>query len=202
MTKTTLILGASLAMVFTLSMIMVPAFSGGHLAITETEVEVDDGELEAEIEVTADIPTDGSLGLFGYGIITDLATFNNVLAITTHAGAFDHSSQSSASDPIFHAHILDLAPAGTFGACSALTFDAVVDFASSLAAPVNNIDAQYEVEVDDEEIEIEDVPISDLADSSVDAIVAFTITGVGFDASAPVPLPFLCLDVVGLGVGL
>jgi len=83
------------------------------LTITKAEPQGDD-ELDVEIETSADIPTDGSVGAFGYGIITDDFTFKNVLALTTHAGALDHTDQGGvATDPIFHAHVLDLAGAGS-----------------------------------------------------------------------------------------
>ena len=194
MTKTVL-LSILAATVFVLSMIMVPVYSGGHLVIDETEAEVDDGELEAEIEVTADIPTGGPMA-FGYGIIT--GGFNNVLALTTHAGVLDHPSQSGASDPVFHAHVLDLAAAGTIS--DPCTDEAVVDFASSLS-PLTNIGALYEVDVDDEEIEVEDVPVTDLSDATVEAFVAFIITTSGTDPntgpSTGLPsLPWLCIDIV------
>jgi len=205
MTKRALILGASLVTVFALSIIMTPAFSGGHLAITETEAEVDDGELEAEIEVTADIPTDGSASAFGYGIITDGVGANNVLALTTHSGVLDHPFQTGPADPVFHAHVLDLATLGAIAnPCIPAAHDAVVDFASSLGSS-NNVGALYEVDVDDEEIEVEDAPVTDLNDATVEGFVAFTITGIGVDPNAPAvipPIPWLCLDIVGVGVGL
>jgi hypothetical protein len=203
-TKT--ILGISLAAIFAISTIMtVPlADAGGHLTISGSEVNVKNAStLDAKIKVTGKIPTKGG-SLFGYALITDLTGFNNVLALTTHAGAFDHSSQSGAPDPVFHAHVLDLAGAGTIGdSCSPASFDAVVDFASSVGSG-NNIDAQYPVPVGGNNIKVKNVPVSDLNDSGVEAIVAFTITpGPGpNDPNAPVPLPYLCLDVVGLGVGL
>ena len=76
--------------------------NGSVLAIVETEIEVDDGELEAEIETAGDIPTDGLSGLFGYGIITDPVGFDNTLALTTHAGAFDHTHQTPVPNPAKH----------------------------------------------------------------------------------------------------
>lgn len=196
------ILGISLAAIFAILVAIPLADAGGHLTITDSEVTVKNSStLEAKIKVTGKIPTKGG-SLFGYGIITDLTGFNNVLALTSHAGAFDHTSQSSASDPVFHAHILDLAGPGTIGdPCSTASYDAVVNFVSSVSSG-NNIDAQYPVSVGGNNIKVKNVPVSDLNDSGVEAIVAFTITGVGSDPNAPVPLPYLCLDVVGLGVGL
>ena len=143
--------------------------------------------------------------LIGGALIGGSAT---LLLALNGAGALDHPSQSGASDPVFHAHVLDLAPVVGVGSilnpCDPFTFDVVVDFASSIASG-NNIGAQYPVSVDDEKINVKEVPVSDLNDAGVEAIVAFTITGVGTDPNAPPsiqPFPWLCLDVVGLGVGL
>jgi len=132
---------------------------------------------------------------------------NNVLALTTHAGVLDHSSQGGvAGNPVFHAHVLDLAPVTGAGSimnpCSPATSDVVVDFASSIASG-NNIDAPYKVTVASKQIKVQKVPVSDLNDAGVEAIVAFTITGVGIDPNAPAAgIPWLCLDIVGVGVGL
>jgi hypothetical protein len=208
MTKT-VIYGTILAAVFVISMVVaVPlADAAGHIFIKKTEVEVKNlTKLEVEIKVTAKIPKDGSASAFGYGIITDSVGVNNVLALTTHKGVLDHPSQSGASDPKFHAHVLDLAPVTGAGSitnpCTPATSDVVVDFASSIASG-NNIGAPYKVKVDDKEIEVKKVPTTDLNDPGVEAIVAFTITGVGTDPNAPAAgIPWLCLDIVGVGVGL
>jgi len=58
----------------------------------------------------------------------------------------------------------------------------------------------YDLKVDDNKLEIKSVPISDLAGGSVDAIVAFTITGAAPDVLPGIP--HLCLDIVGTGTGL
>jgi len=205
MTKTALY-GTILAAVFIISMVVaVPlADAAGHIFIKKTEVEVKNlTKLEVEIKVTAKIPKDGSAGAFGYGIITDPVGFNNVLALTTHAGVLDHPSQSGASDPKFHAHVLDLAAPGSItDPCSPAVHNAVVDFASSIASG-NNIGAPYKVKVDGKEIEVKKVPTIDLNDAGVEGIVAFTITGIGIDPTAPAPgIPWLCLDIVGLPPGL
>jgi len=108
------ILGISLALAFVLSAVLVPAFAGGHLALTKTEVKVKTDLLKAKqkvdvkIKAMAPIPTTGPMA-FGYGILSD--GNDNVVALTTHPGVLDHSSQKGvASNPIFHAHVLDLAP--------------------------------------------------------------------------------------------
>lgn len=70
MTKTVLV-ATSLTAIFVASMIMVPAFAGGHLIFEEVEVE----KRSLEIEVSADIPQDGSAGPFGYGAFGTKAIF-------------------------------------------------------------------------------------------------------------------------------
>jgi len=212
MTKTKTILAISLATVFAVSMIaFVPlADAFGHpsyLDIKKTDVKTKNKiakgthTLDVKIDTTGKIPKDGSVGLFGYGVLTD--GLNNVLALTSHGGAFDHTHQDDASDPVFHAHILDLAAPGTIGDTCVGLGDAVVDFASSISS-VNNIDAQYKVKVNGKHIDVKKVPVSDLGDAGVEAIVAFNIVpGPGpLDPSAPVPLPFLCIDIAGTGVGI
>ena len=74
----TILLGTTLALVFAIFMIA-PALAGGHVVIVEAEVDDD----EVEIKTVADIPTDGSLGDFGFGAFT---TDGTVVAVTTHGG--------------------------------------------------------------------------------------------------------------------
>ncbi len=200
------ILGISLALAFVLSAVLVPAFAGGHLALTNTEVKVKTDLLKAKqkvdvkIEASAPIPTTGP-SAFGYGILSDGT--DNVVALTTHPGVLDHPSQKGvAANPIFHAHVLDLAPAGSLSdpadPCPAGTFDFVVDFKSSTMTG-NNIDAKYKVKVDKNTIEVKKIPVNpakgDMNDDTVEAIVAFSIDG----SLGPNPLtpgiPWLCLDV-------
>jgi len=192
------ILGISLAIAFVLSAVLIPAFAGGHLVLTKTEVKVKNDLLKAKqkvdvkIKASAPIPTTGP-SAFGYGILSDGT--DNVVALTTHPGVLDHSSQGGvASNPIFHAHVLDLAVAGTITDPCPLqppgppvpgTFEFVVDFASSTGtAPPgtpNNIDAKYKVKVDKNTITVKKIPVSpatgDMNDNTVEAIVAFAIDG-------------------------
>ena len=206
------ILGISLALAFVLSAVLIPAFAGGHLALTKTEVKVKTDLLKAKqkvdvkIEASAPIPTTGP-SAFGYGILSDGT--DNVVALTTHPGVLDHSSQKGdALNPIFHAHVLDLAPVTGAGSimnpCTVGIHDLVVDFASSTGTTPpgtpNNIDAKYKVKVDKNTITVKKIPVNpakgDMNDDTVEAIVAFTITGVGMDPNAPAAgIPWLCLDV-------
>jgi len=141
----TILLGTTLAVVFAVFMIA-PALAGGHLMITEAEVDGD----EAEIEVAADIPTDGSAGDFGYGFFT---TDGKVVAITTHGGIGDDSKkQKSDTDPRFHSHLVELtADDNVADECDV---DADKGMFAIVSASFKDI-ADFEVE--DNEVEIEDI---------------------------------------------
>ncbi len=79
MTKTKTILGISFAAAFVFSMVLIPAYAGGHVFIDKTEVKVKNLEIsKVDIKVTAKIPKDGSSAAFGYGIFTSDG-FDNVL---------------------------------------------------------------------------------------------------------------------------
>ncbi len=67
----------------------------------------DDDDLIAELDVEGlQIPTDGSEGAFGYGILTEDG--NAILVATTHAGVLDSEEQRFIGDPIWHAHLVRL----------------------------------------------------------------------------------------------
>ena len=74
------------------------------LVIESARVTVeDDDELEARL-ITEGllIPTDGSEGAFGYGILTE--DRDAILVATTHAGVLDSEDQRFIEDPIWHNH--------------------------------------------------------------------------------------------------
>jgi hypothetical protein len=52
------------------------------------------------------IPTDGSEGAFGYGILTEDG--DAIVVVTTHAGVLDSEEQSSMEDPTWHTHLVRL----------------------------------------------------------------------------------------------
>ena len=102
------------------------------VACSFNSITVDGDLLKAKISTDGAIPKDGSVGAFGYGLLTDGT--NNVLALTSHLCASDSPKQKNASnrlcsDPVgisilvddfsvhdganFHAHVLDLKPAQT-----------------------------------------------------------------------------------------
>ena len=208
MTKTKTILAISLAGIFVLSGVLIPAYAAGHLAIDKTEVKLKTDFTKTPIKQTFDVKikasaTIPSSGLFGYGILS--SGLDNVVALTSHGGVFDHPFQSSPADPVAHAHVLDLAPAGSLGdTCDTIAgVDLVVDFAKSDATG-NNIGAPYDVKVKNKDIKVKKIPVgpADMLDDSIEAIVAFAIVPDGtLDPSTallgtvPSPLPFLCLDL-------
>jgi hypothetical protein len=52
------------------------------------------------------IPTDGSEGAFGYGILTEDG--DAILVATTHAGVLDSEDQRFIEDPLWHNHFVKL----------------------------------------------------------------------------------------------
>jgi len=180
MTKTKTILGISFAAVFVFSMVLIPAYAGGHLAIDKTDIKVKNLEIKkVDIKVAVDIPTDGSAMAFGYGIFTDGT--NNVLALTTHAGIDDHPSQGGGAGPIFHAHVLDLFLPPVSVDCTG--FDAEVDFAGSGANA--GFAADYKVKVKDNKISVSKIDMSEISEG-VESIKTFVLKPIGAN---------LCLDV-------
>jgi hypothetical protein len=78
------------------------------LVIESARVTVeDDDELEARL-ITEGllIPTDGSEGAFGYGILTEDG--DAILVATTHAGVLDSEEQNYILDPTWHNHFVRL----------------------------------------------------------------------------------------------
>ena len=180
MTRTKTILGISFAAVFVFSMVLIPAYAGGHLALDKTNIKVKNLEIsKVDIKVAVKIPTDGSAGAFGYGIFTDGT--NNVLALTTHAGIDDHPSQGGGAGPIFHAHVLDLFLPPVSVDC--VGFTAEVDFAGSGANA--GFAADYDVKVKGKKITVKDITQSEISEG-VESIKTFTLTPIGAN---------LCIDV-------
>jgi hypothetical protein len=75
------------------------------LIIEKAEVSAN-GELEATLFTEGVIPTDGSEGAFGYGILTDDG--DAILVTTTHAGVIDSEEQDYILDPTWHNHFVRL----------------------------------------------------------------------------------------------
>ncbi len=73
----------------------------------------DNNELTAELDVEGvQIPTNGTHGAFGYGIITedgdDEEEDDTILVAHTHSGLLDSESQRFIEDPIWHNHFVRL----------------------------------------------------------------------------------------------
>jgi len=205
------IFGVSLAAIFALSAVLIPAYAGGHLIIDKTEVKVKTdfvkGTETVDVKIKASVPIPSS-GLFGYGILSSPGSggLDNVVALVSHGGVFDHPFQSGPLDPVAHAHVLDLAAPGSLGdTCDTIAgVDLVVDFESSDTSG-NNIGALYDVKVKNKEIKVKKIPVggpADMLDNTVEAIVAFAIVpDATLDPSTtlldtdPVTLPFLCIDL-------
>ncbi len=75
------------------------------LIIEKAEVSAN-GELEARLITEGVIPTDGSEGAFGYGILTEDG--DAILVATTHAGVLDSEEQNYILDPTWHNHFVTL----------------------------------------------------------------------------------------------
>jgi hypothetical protein len=112
------------------------------LIIESARVTVDDDELEAELTTEGEIPTDGTEGAFGYGILTNDG--DAILVSTTHAGVLDSEEQNYILDPTWHNHFVTL---GDVEQCK--ENPGVVDITWQ---------SPGEVEVDDNNAEISDVP--------------------------------------------
>ena len=164
MTKT-LFLATSLAAIFVASMIMVPAFAGGHLVIEDAKVEKDKGTWDVKIEASADIPTDGGSGAFGYGVIGKKA----ILVATTHGGVGpDHPDQAGQGDPVMHTHVVTLGP--NAGCPDNLAV-------ASITSP------SFSIEVEGDELKIEGIPTS-AAGKLTQTTASFTLSVLG-PANAP-----------------
>jgi hypothetical protein len=77
------------------------------LTIERANVLTDDDELAISLIVEGLlIPTNGTEGAFGYGILTDDG--DAILVAHTHRGVLDSEYQSSIDDPIWHNHFVKL----------------------------------------------------------------------------------------------
>jgi hypothetical protein len=79
------------------------------LTIERANVLTDDGDDELAISLILEgllIPTNGTEGAFGYGILTDDG--DAILVTHTHRGVLDSEDQSSIEDPIWHNHFVKL----------------------------------------------------------------------------------------------
>ena len=101
-------LGLLIAVGFIGTTVAAPALAQAvesFLNIEKAEVAAN-GELEATLTAEGLIPTDGSEGAFGYGILTEDG--DAIVVVTTHAGVLDSEEQSSMEDPTWHTHLVRL----------------------------------------------------------------------------------------------
>ena len=78
------------------------------LTIEGANASIDDDD-ELTIELTVEglrIPTNGTEGAFGYGILTDEG--DAILVAHTHREVMDSEAQSSIEDPVWHNHFVKL----------------------------------------------------------------------------------------------
>lgn len=98
--------------------------SPGYLIINNAIVQ--SAGLNAVLRTNGVIPTDGSGGAFGYGIVTS-AGLSAVIVATTHQGVRDSVTQGSGAGPIWHNHFVTLSvitsgPCGGNPQVTAITF--------------------------------------------------------------------------------
>ena len=101
-------LGLLIAVGFIGTTVAAPALAQAvesFLNIEKAEVAAN-GELEATLTAEGLIPTDGSQGAFGHGILTEDG--DAIVVATTHAGVLDSEEQSSMEDPTWHTHLVRL----------------------------------------------------------------------------------------------
>ena len=77
-------------------------------------VDPDRDRLRANLITHGLIPTDGSEGAFGYGILT--SDGDAILVTTTHPGVLDSEDQSYILDPVWHNHFVRLDSVAACGA--------------------------------------------------------------------------------------
>jgi hypothetical protein len=111
------------------------------LIIERAEVATN-GVLDATLITAGEIPTDGSEGAFGYGILTNDG--DAILVATTHAGVLDSEEQDYILDPTWHNHLVRL---GDVEQCK--EDPGVIDITWQ---------SPGEVEINDNNAEISDVP--------------------------------------------
>ena len=175
--------------------------------LTTAVVITDSSELEkVRIYAGADVPTDGSGGAFGYGVISS-AGLDAIVVTTTHAGVKDSIAQVDADDASFHNHYVKLTDNADDAKCPGLE---VVDI--SYQEP-------GDVSVSGSGVVIEDAPyyfgathslseahISFNADADVNDVVYFSIDPVDSEGNTitdVADLAAVCInDVTSVGDNL
>lgn len=143
----------------------------------------DNKTLALEVQTAKPIPLDGKSGAFGYAALTDGT--NNVLVLVTHLPIDDSSHENP--DNGFHAHVLDLKKPTE--ACLGANFEVDLENSGKNTA----FDADYQWQAAGSKISVENVPVKDLGDAGVEAVVSFTLKPVLNAAQKPTNL---CVTVI------
>jgi hypothetical protein len=120
MTKTTIITALMVAVV---AISITPALAQvlpAYFDISSAEVNTKKTPLKLELYTLANVPVAGE-DLLGYGVLTSGG--DSLIVTTSHGGALDSITQSSAADPVWHNHYVKLqsdsgCPAGLAGQLS------------------------------------------------------------------------------------
>ena len=93
---------------------LLAAATNGFLTVQHAKIftNADTDRLRGILVTEGLVPTDGSAGAFGYGILT--GDGDAIFVTTTHAGVVDSEKQNFILDPVFHNHFVRL---GAVGAC-------------------------------------------------------------------------------------
>lgn len=126
---------------------------------------------------------DGKSGAFGYAALSDGG--NNLLVVVTHLPIDDSSHEKLPSG--FHTHVLDLMEPTS--ACPHANFEVDLENSGKNQA----FDADYSWSVSNSSIQVKDVPVADLGDAGVEAVVSFTLKPVLDAKGSPTNL---CVHVV------
>jgi hypothetical protein len=114
------VLAAALAATLVAAMALQPAIGAQGKAagdskappqISTAKVQTGKEFLQAKLVANGLVPTDGSKGALGYGLLTSKG-LDGIIVTTTHAGVMDSAMQASASDPAWHNHFVKLQAAG------------------------------------------------------------------------------------------
>lgn len=157
------------AISLTLASGMVLAETSGYLSIKQVKIELkgkgDSKTLDMEINTGHTIPDDGKSGAFGFAALTDDG--NNLLVVATHLPIDDSSHEDEKSG--FHTHVLDLkAPTD---ACKGANFEVDLENSGKNSA----FDADYQWKLEGDKISVKNVPVTDLGNAGVEAVVSFKL---------------------------
>ena len=95
------------------AVLFAPMSAEAYLGLPSAEVTTNNEKIvDANVNTNGTVPTDGSSGAFGYGIVfVDSAgnlDLSNIIVSTTHKGVQDSEAQVDANDASFHNHYVSL----------------------------------------------------------------------------------------------